>query len=246
MTTESGSLLLGDRLAPITSEIGFLEGPLEPAVQKFVEWQRPIQKKRGLTLRMRPVSGGLETALESLLPLTSVEARRFLFAPTKSGWVAFFDNSAHGADASSAMSVMSRLLGCQSLRLSAVPETKVGKGRAAKGRYGALIFELFSPGTTDARNLRRSVVLANDGGEWVFEAFGEALPFESTSRYTLPDLRQRFTFENLQGLCRSLSLEPFDASFYLPAGREAKLVEKVGPMAEGERERTLSEARASF
>lgn len=88
--------LLDDRLAPLTSEIGFLEAARDEAVDAFGKWQAPIQRNRGVRLIRHNVSGGLERVLSALLPLTSVERRRHLFVPTVSPWTAYFDNGHQG------------------------------------------------------------------------------------------------------------------------------------------------------
>src|SRR5262245_16759642 len=105
-------LLLEDRFAPITSTIGFLKAEPLAVTGAFLEWQSEIQSRRRGRLAMLAVAGSLENALRSLLPLTSVEARLFLFLPTKSGWTAFFDNRHQGTDAVPIVSYLAKSMKC--------------------------------------------------------------------------------------------------------------------------------------
>ena len=108
MTQEMKGLLLEDRWAPVTAEMGFLELGAEQAAQAFATWQRGLPISRGNTIEVLPVSGTLEQVLSSLLPLTSGETQRDLFIPTRSAWTAYVENGWTGTDAASAMSVMAR------------------------------------------------------------------------------------------------------------------------------------------
>src|SRR6188768_3186725 len=101
-------LLFNDQVAPITSEIGFLETDARSAAQGFIEWQTPIQRNRDVSLRQSVVKGSLREVLDHLLPLTSVERRKFLFVPTVSRWSAYFDNGFQGADAASVVSYLAK------------------------------------------------------------------------------------------------------------------------------------------
>jgi hypothetical protein len=237
-------LLLHDVLAPITSEIGFLECELSRAVDSFVQWTQPIQQQRGVHLTCRESSGTLEEKLRSLLPLTSVEARRFLFVPTKSKWVAFFDNGHQGCDCVTPMAYLARTISCRAVRVAAVPNKtpKLKSGRW-RGRYGAVILDLFDSEVKDYSNTRRSISVINDGGRWRFVQIGEPLPFEDTQIYSAKRIADRFPFEHLVRYLRHLGLEPFDERFYSDPG---VLIEKHGPNATGLREYSLEEVRADL
>jgi hypothetical protein len=182
--------------------------------------------------------------LMALPPLTSVEARRFLFVPTKSKWTAFFDNGHHGTDATTPMAYLARTLGCRALRVVAVPhqEPRQENGRW-RGRYGAIIFDLFGPKATNYSNTIRSIALMNDGGKWIFEERGDRLPFENAETYRAGRVRDRFPFELLARYLKELGLEPFNEQFY---GSQAVLVEKLGPCATAMKEYSLAEVRAGL
>ena len=183
------NLLFDNRLAPLTSRIGFLEGDVELITQTFVRWQQPIQSGRGVSLSVRPVSAKLDALLCSLLPLTSVERRRFLFVSTRSPWVAYFDNGHKGADTFSCISFLAKQLNCRGLGIAAVPNTIAGESKNAKGRYGAVILEAYGGKATDFLNYVRSVSVANDGGKWVFSQAGAPFPFEDKSATRIQKLQ---------------------------------------------------------
>jgi len=235
-------LLLDDRLAPITKEIGFLEAECAVAVRTFTDWLEALQRDRGVSLTTRAVSGCLDEVLQTLLPLTSLDRRRFLFVPTASPWVAYFDNSYRGTDATGVMAYLARLIGCRGLRIVAVPNTIRGTGMAQTGRYGAVMLELYGPHDTDWLNYVRTIAAANDGGRWVFQQSGTPFPFEDIERYNARRVKDRFTFEMLQQYAQELGLAPFDESFYLPpSDNTAMLVEKQGPTVQNLREYTLAD-----
>ncbi|WP_224372652.1 hypothetical protein [Hyalangium versicolor] len=125
-------LLLEDRWAPVTSDMGFLEMDTERAARAFASWQGGLVAADGVTVNTRPVMGSLEQVLSTLLPLTGGEKRRYLFIPTRSTWTAYFDNGYRGTDAVSVMLYMARTLGCRGMRVGVAPHTL----RKDKGRYG--------------------------------------------------------------------------------------------------------------
>jgi hypothetical protein len=122
----------------------------------------------------------------------------------------------------------------------AVPNTY----RKGKGRYGAVMLEVYGPHQTAWLNYVRAVSASNDGGRWVFDQFGEPFPFEKMEQYQARRVRDRFTFDMLREYLHHLGLSPFEESFYLPEGAPAWLVEKTGPVVEPYKEFTLAEARA--
>jgi hypothetical protein len=240
-------LLLGGRLAPITSTVGFLEAPPEDAVRAFADWQRRVHEPLGISVTQRPVAGGLAEVLLSLLPLTSVVRRRSLFVPTAGPWVAFFDNGHQGTDAFSVMSYLAERLRCRGMRVTAVPDTIEGEFRGARGEYGGLVWEVYGPERTHFLNYLRSISLVNDGGNWDFSQGGTPFPFEDVGRYSARRKLDRFTFEMLERYLSEMSLSPFDEEFYLPdSAGPAQLVEKHGPAPPAMREFTLLEARGGL
>jgi hypothetical protein len=237
-------LLFEGRLAPITTEIGFLEVSAERAVAAFLDWMRPIHEPLGRQFREVRVSGGLEEALLRLLPLVNIIRTRNLFIPTASPWCAYFDNGHQGTDSFSAMSYLAQRLGCRGMRVVAVPDTIEGEFRGAKGHYGAVILEVYGPERTDWLNTVRSISALHDGGRWDFHAGGTPFPFEETERYQARRIRDRFTFDMLERYLKQLGLSPFDEDFYLPGpGAEAVLIERTGLLPPGMREFGLEALR---
>lgn len=223
------NLLLDGAYLPATGEVGFLECDVRSAVKAFLAWQNPIQGSRGVSLLANQVDGGLPEALEKLFPLTSVEARRFLFSSTESKWTAYFDNSWPSPEIATPISYLSRTIGCRGVRVACVPNTVTKDTQDGKGQYGALIFELFGPNATDFLNRERSIYLVNDGGRWTFGADGVAQDFEDTGSYSARKATDRFSFALLKNYLEKLGIASFDASFYKT--EEAWLISKNGPQA---------------
>jgi hypothetical protein len=242
MTDNMKGLLFDDRWAPVTSELGFLETDAENAARAYAAWWAGLLAPRGLAVEVRSVSGTLEQALSALLPLTTPEKRRHLFMPTRSPWTAYIDNGWQGTDAASAMGYMARTLGCRGMRVVAVPHTL----RKDKGRYGAVMFELYGPRQTHWLNYVRTLYAANDGGRWVFGQSGEPFPFEKQEQYQARKVRDRFTLDMLKEYLHQLGLSPFQEDFYLPEGAPAWLVEKTGTFVPAQTEYTLAQARENF
>jgi hypothetical protein len=197
---------------------------------------------RDRALEVLPVSGPLEQALSSLLPLTGGETQRHLFIPTRSAWTAYVSNPWTGTDAASPMRSMARRLSIRCLRVVAVPHTLSGD----RGRYGAVMLGVYGPKQPEKlRSTVRALAAANDGGHWVFDQSGEPFAFEQVERYQARRVRDRFTFEMLKDSLHHLGLSPFEEDFYLPPGSRAWLIQKTGPFNTVGREYTLEEARAA-
>ena len=242
MTEKMQGLLLDDRWAPVTSELGFLEARAEYAARAFAAWQSGLMAPRGISVAVSPIPGTLDQVLSALLPLTRPETRRDLFIPTRSSWTAYVENGWGGTDASSAMRHLARTLGCRAMRVVAVPNTY----RQAKGRYGAVMLEVYGPHQTTWLNYVRAVSASNDGGRWAFDQFGEPFPFEKVEQYQARRTRDRFTFDMLKEYLQHLGLSPFEENFYLPEEALAWLVEKTGPVVPNHEEFTLAQARKDF
>jgi hypothetical protein len=237
------SLLFDDRLAPITSEFGFVEVSESALAEWWLARESAIQAKRGITIQRRAVAGSFEQVLLTLLPLTSVENRRTLLVPTQSRWTAFFDNGWQGSDAEG-LSLAASDLKCKSVRVVAVPETMSHRGNTSRvGRYGARMFELYGSEKTDFLNYLRTISVANDGGRWRFDEAGSPLEGEDSSWYSPRNVKDRFRLEHLTSLLRTLGIDAFSEAFYAERGT---LFERHGPAAAGLREYGLAEARAAF
>lgn len=213
--------LLEDRLVPLTDTFGFLRCPIDVATSAFLDWQRPIQEERGVALEVQAVRGPLDALLRALLPLTSVERRRFLFMATQSEWTAFVDNGHQGTDAFAPVSYLAKAIGCPGVRAT----------DAAAGRMqGGTIFELYGPQDTGWLNIERSISAIPTDGRWAFSASGTALAFEKPEFNARRRIKDRFDTGVLTAYLAALGIHAFDPAFYADEGR---LIEKVGAAAPG-------------
>ncbi len=239
----ASELLLGDDFAPMTSAIGFLASDLAAASAALSSWLSEVAGARFASRQETLPS--LQAALEMLPPLTSVDIQRYLLVQAKGGWTAYFDNSHQGPDVFSRVSYLARLLSCRGVRIQAVPHTYRTQGGKTLGRYGALAFEVYGPGTA---LFERQVLLLNDGGRWRFDQGGTPFPFEQTARYAKAvPVRERFDLALLKAYAAALGLEPFDTAFYQPDGAvRCSLVEAKNLRTPGMRSFNLAEIRATF
>jgi hypothetical protein len=239
------NLLLDDALAPITSQIGFVEMDAGGASGWFQNWEAFVQQERGVRVDRREVSGNLSTILRTLEPLTSLEPRRFLFVPTTGSWTAYFDNGWRGTDGA-VLSHVAQELRCRALRVVAVPDSMGTRAsRLKKGRYGATTLEIYGPERTHFLNYIRSISSTNDGGRWAFVQTGKPQPFEDLSAYQAHSIQKRFPLVLLASYLNALGVNAFDDSFYAPQGK-AFLIERHGPTAAGLREYSVSDVQATW
>jgi hypothetical protein len=211
--------------------MGFLELPCATAVDAFMSW------REGLNHRpvRRTLEGGLE-ALRALLPLTTVDLRRWAFFEI-GNWTAFFDNGAQGTDAGPVGRHLARTIPCRALRAVAVPDG------SPTWTYGATMLGIYGPEDTDFLNIVRSISACNDGGRWTFDANGTPQPFEDLEAYKKRRIKDRFTPKMLGSYLASLGLpRAFDPAAY----RARALVERTDEEPEGVQHLTLEEARARF
>lgn len=239
-------LLFDDKLAPLTSAMGFFEADHYIAVESFVKWCQEIDEPHGVSIVRRAVTGNLEDVLRTLLPFSREGQNRFLFIPTTSHWTAYVANSSLGTD-QSAVGYMAERLGCRSMYTVAIPHTLSKIGTPRRGRQGALILDVYGPEKTEWLNLIRSIALFNDAGKWEFQVSGTPFPFERTGQYAARRRKDRFTFDMLQDYLAELGLSPFEESFYLPPDKgAAELVELSGGYLSKLTELTLEQAREHY
>lgn len=231
-----GFSLLGGAYRPTTESILFLEtSPIESA-EWLEAWigrhgEPGRFRRRRTRVRRRRISGGLTDALPRLVPLTQRAIRRRLIVPTRSPWVAYFDNSISGTDPSP-LSHFASELSCRAVRVGCSAD--------------ATIFELYGSEEHDGAfgvptNWVRHVYAMNDG-YWTFEAAGNAQPFERPERYDERRIRDRFTPELLRSYLAALGIRAFDEDFYMP-DREALLVEEDLPLYRNERTWSFEEVQ---
>ena len=244
--------LYDDSLAPITSEFGFLECEAKTAANEFYQWQSQIHskyKKRNLEFE-DIVCTSLKYTLEFLLPLRRGDHTKHLFIPTLNNrWVGCFDNGWQGTDATTLISVLAEKIGCRGVRVAWSPNTikkAPNTKRGWKGRYGAVIFDVFGPKPNPILNYLRTVELINDG-KWDFITGGEPFDFEETERYELPRKTDRFTPEMLDSYLKHLGIDAFSEDFYLTTKENpAKLISLKGDLGYEVKEYTLEQARENY
>jgi hypothetical protein len=71
--------LLDDKLAPITSSIGFLEKDLESVVNAYEDWKNEVLTNYGFFVRREAINESFVVSLSKLQPLVSPIPTKFLF-----------------------------------------------------------------------------------------------------------------------------------------------------------------------
>lgn len=226
--------LLSERFAPVTSAIGFLELPLEQALQELSLWTRSLYS----AVSIERLSGGLATLLPRLEPLTGGSRPRELLVEVGPRWTAYFDCSLRGTDAVSAIGHLSRTVPCQGVAIRCVPRVPASGSRPP--RFGSVQFELFGPLQTAFLNYVRTVSVTFSGSKWEFCATGTEQAFEERDAYRSKRVRDRFTSEMLERYCRAIGIDPFVAESY---GPNAVLLESAVPPALGGSVMTIAETQ---
>ena len=241
------SQLYDDRHAPITKEIGFLECDAATAAAAFQEWQLPIQSGRGVRLNRRELVADFPAKLEGLLPLTSHEARRFLFLPTASKWTAYLDSGWRGTDAFSTVSYLATTIGCRGIRAVSVPDTMRKTPTGELGRYGATILEVYAADSSGCSflNVRRSVFAANDGGRWKFGANGQPFAFENLE-HTRPAKSVNASPQRCWTNTCTISVSSSSPLTFTTWHSQRTSFPKKAHAAAGMKEYSLAEARSSY
>jgi hypothetical protein len=217
MKLETSDLLFSDKLAPITTNMGFIENDFNTVVDEFYQWRKENVHRHDPKAKVEKnlLNGDLENIIKSLLPLKMGQSNRNLFIPTSSKWVAYMDNGYRGTDPS-AVSYMAEHIKCRSVWIVAEPHTKKNYGSPRIGRSGALILELHGPEKTEWLNLVRSIRLEHDVGKWSFKLRGKPLPFENLANYDVKRKTDKLTFDTFSYYLSELGIYPFSQSFYLP------------------------------
>lgn len=230
MLIKNTDLLFSDKLAPITTRMGFIQADIPSVVGEFHDWIDRINSRldRKLHVHDSKITTDLETLLRSLLPLQRSNSDKYAVIPTSSSWTAICGNDYRGIDQIT-IGYLAEKLGCLACWFVARPHTQKSLGIPRKGRQGALIFEMYGPEQTEWLNLLRQVRLEHIPGEWEFSKFGKAYPFENTEEYQAKETSDKFSFESLSHYLGELGIYPFTPEYYLPPdGKEAHLVHIQG------------------
>jgi hypothetical protein len=218
------SLLLEDRLRPLTDEIGFLDLPFQQSLDAYLDWMRYCWQRQldlgEADLATTPVTGNLETILRALGPLRLGEASRVAVVPTAGPWTAFFDNCDRGADFEALTYSLAKRTDHRTLRFTANLDVVDGQPR----KHTWLPHTRFYLRGPVERQLFAWV---NDNERWTWDTSGEPQPFERPEYYRARRIRDRLSIPIMAEYAAALGLRPFDADFYAPDGA-ATIVELTG------------------
>ncbi len=160
---------------------------------------------------LNPAWTSLRDVATSLTPAAPISRYAFV---NLGGWTLMLNNGPNGTDVGIMPSYAARDLGCRAVRAVCVADEDPG--------LAARIFEVYGPDGAPPLALKRSVVAADDGGRWVFEASGRPFPFEDLERYQRRRKSDRFSCDMVHDYLRQLGV-PLDAE---PAWSETALVER--------------------
>lgn len=206
------------RYEPITKCVGFLDCDVDKLVAALAQWQGRIARRRLDAVRIASVRGTVADAFSALQPLSAGKSR-FLLVPTKSKWVACFDNYHLGPDVAGEMGYL-----CDKLSIVGV---RALLAEAPWYQYPACMLGLMGPRTeTRPSSYIRSITAANDGGNWIFDARGEQQSFETPEYYDRVKPQDRFTAEILEEYLLKLDIRMFDESYF--CWNESQLVSRWG------------------
>ncbi len=230
MIIKNTDLLFSNKLAPITTSMGFIQADSQSVVDELHGWIQEINSRldRQLSIDDSKIAGDLETVLRSLLPLQRSNSDKYVLIPTSSNWTTICDNGYRGTDPLS-IGYLAEKLNCLACRFVARPHSMKSIGSSREGRQGALILELYGPKQTEWLNLLRRVRLEYILGKWEFSEIGKPLPFEATKEYQAQKVSDKFSFNSLSRYLNELEIYPFSNEFFLPPdSNAARLIQIQG------------------
>lgn len=232
--------LISNEFAPVTFRFGFVETSFPSLCDAFKDWHRTIDAKFGVKTEFGAVDAPLETALQSLEPLTT-PLDRYLLVETRSNWSAIFANGLRVNDVCSPVSYLPLVLNCRGLEVGYAPDQSKSDRKDLIRKWGHTLFALYGPSNTDWLNRIRYLSVSNDVSGWSFSESGEVQPFEEPGRYKEKRVRERFTVEMLERYCRALGIELNQVNFYGPRGCA---VRTTGQNRRGDLTMSIAEARS--
>ncbi len=174
----------------------------------------PAFRKGEQSLRRVAETSDCREALNYLSRLTFPATRHVAFAAGPST-TAFVNNCRNGSDYADYVYHLPRHLACRFARFVCTrPRIWTNGTDREVMSYEARIFDLHD----SAGESIRTVTCMDDGGRWVFETRGEALPVESTFPYTARRESDRFTAEHLHELARQCGFSVPDEAAFRDAG----------------------------
>lgn len=228
--------------APLTSRIGFIKANMNDITDEYNQWMSMICNENGSVLIRNECIVDINSLSDVMQPLSTPLATKFLFMQTNSEWVAYFDNSINGSDASSIISVFTEKLKCSGIAIASIPHTMPNKiTKDSKGQFGATIFE-YKDGE---RNILRTIYVSNDGGKWVFGQSGSPLVFEQNEAYNNKNKKEKFTEKMLNAYLSYFGINLIDSNFY-KTDKKSILFQRKNGLPASQTYYTLDQIRSSF
>ena len=224
-------VLFDDKLRPITTKIAYLKTDIDLIIENFTNWQIPLIAKHDNTFSKHTIVSNLKKTLLHLCPLTTAERRRYLFVPTQSKWVAFFDNGHTGTDRT-IPEVLSKNLNAECVYFSYDPNTE------------ETLFDYFKKVDNNEIDLSRSIATINDGG-WKFHQYGTPLLFEKQENYKIRQIKSRFNLNLLSEYLKNLGINAFEENYY-NTSKGSILLDKHGRKFDNTKDLTLEQAQDFF
>lgn len=203
-----GRLLFDDALAPITTNLLFLNAPAEDVGDGLFRWLGELHGTNRVT--KTSLSGGLATNFRRLEPFTAGGYPRQLVVGTSDpDWCAVFDCGWRGPDATRISGLVRRLH-----HVGVMVASAPSRGSSSQV-WGRRQFWLYFPdsATENARKYR-AINLVQDLGGWQFLVGGQVQPFEDTAAYERRRKTERLTDQMLIDYAAALGLRAFDDDFY--------------------------------
>ena len=227
--------LTNESYAPITSTVGFVRAPIAAVGEALLSWRRELHPK----VTAEHISVKFPVSLRRLEPLRFGWNKEMLISA--GGWTAYFNARARGSDPVTSISVVSKRLNCEALKVDATPHDH-GDRKVVGGRFGAVQLEMWGPtGELPSRYVRTLSVSA-DGNRWRFDQSGDVQPFEEPDAYTARRIRDRLTTDMVERYCAALGIDVFRESFYGPESIVVESFPSYPPLA-GDVSWSLEEAQ---
>lgn len=198
--------LFGNRLAPLTYSIGFLDVPPKKVAQAMARFFRRVHHDGKAT----QLTGSLEDNLLQLQPLVIASRPRILLTSTAlEGWTAMFDGDAHGQGVGQLASHMARELKARGCFVAIAPPAAATGNKSLGGRQ----FHVLGP-EQQLGYVRTIDLIENFPGRWEFETTGQPQPYEDLQAYTKRRRTDRLTEQMLTNYTATLGLHPWQEDFY--------------------------------
>lgn len=170
--------ILGGPLSPVGWSVGFLEAPLEVAVDELLRWRREL----GASLELADVAPWPD-CLTALDPLEAPWTTELMV--DHGVWTAYLNNDIKGGDPWPATSYVASLLDVRWVIGSHQPMTAPG--------HATTQFQLGGPEGEEPLRFIRTISAHAEDGRWSWDESGAVLPFERPQAYGARRIRERLT-----------------------------------------------------